>query len=140
MLVSAGVKLDGPEPGDLHKSLRVMRRFSEVPIVDVDMATDGDMILAQYGTYDWGRGEYFEVDVTRQLMPQEEDADEDDDNIHQLRCVVRFAPTEELRALGSFERWLVEGEGDAFWEAILATDGFTLDDAPQEIEVLYERV
>ncbi len=30
---------------------------------------DGDMLLYQWGTYDWGEGESFEFDITRQLIP-----------------------------------------------------------------------
>src|SRR5436309_13551988 len=32
------------------------------------MDMDGDMLLYQWGTNDWGNGEFFDVNVTRQLI------------------------------------------------------------------------
>jgi hypothetical protein len=79
--------------------------------MDVDLERDGDMLLFQWGTHDWGGGELFEVDITRQLI---KDTGEDDD-IWQLHLVYRFAPSEALRALGQGERWCSQpDEVDAF--------------------------
>ena len=33
-----------------------------------DISSDGDMLLFPWGTFDWGDGDYFEIDVTRQFM------------------------------------------------------------------------
>jgi hypothetical protein len=63
---------------------------------------DGDMLLFQWGTYDWGAGENFEIGITRQFM---ELAQEDDEAISQLSLVYRFEPTEELKRLPAGNRW-----------------------------------
>ena len=61
---------------------------------------DGDMLLYQWGTYDWGEGESFELDITRQLITGGED-----DDIFQLSLTFRFRPTAALRELGASNRW-----------------------------------
>lgn len=75
--------------------------YRDVRADDVDLESDGDMLLFQWGTYDWGSGPMFEVDVTRQLIrgPGE------DDDIWQLHLTYRFAPSEPLRAIGNGDRW-----------------------------------
>jgi hypothetical protein len=66
-----------------------------------EIAEDGDMLLYQWGCYDWGRGEAFEFNITRQLM---EAAGEDED-IRQLALTFKFTPSEALRKLASGNRW-----------------------------------
>jgi hypothetical protein len=61
---------------------------------------DSDMLLYQWGTYDWGEGESFELDITRQLITGGED-----DDIFQLSLTFRFRPTDALRQLGAGNRW-----------------------------------
>lgn len=63
---------------------------------------NGDMLLFQWGTYDWGNGRRFELNITRQFI---EDAKRDDDAISQLSLTFRFEPTEEREALGDGNRW-----------------------------------
>jgi hypothetical protein len=57
---------------------------------------DGDMLLFQWGTYDWGKGRHFELNITRQFIEQ---GLEDDDAISQLSLTYRFTPNPELDAL-----------------------------------------
>jgi hypothetical protein len=60
-----------------------------------------DMLLYQWGTYNWGKGEWFEFGMTRQFMRQVgEDAD-----FSQLSLNARFAPAGELLALARGDRW-----------------------------------
>jgi hypothetical protein len=35
-----------------------------------------DMLLYQFGVYDWGKGEHFEIDITRQFIIDGEEDDE----------------------------------------------------------------
>ena len=63
---------------------------------------DADMLLFQWGTYGWGGPEFFEFDITRQLIFGGEAEDE---NIWQLSLTFKFPPTAPLRALGSGNRW-----------------------------------
>jgi hypothetical protein len=63
---------------------------------------DADMLLYQWGTYDWGSGEHFELNLTRQFI---EHAKQDDDAISQLSVTFKFEPTAKLRALGASNLW-----------------------------------
>src|SRR5678815_803153 len=58
------------------------------------LESDGDMLLFQWGTYDWGKGQHFELDITRQLVP----GPGEDEDIWQLQLTFRFAPEATLRA------------------------------------------
>lgn len=64
---------------------------------------DGDMLLFQWGTYDWGEGRFFEIGITRQFI--EQGIDEDDDVMSQLSLTYRFEPTPAREALGDGNRW-----------------------------------
>jgi len=63
---------------------------------------DGDMLLFQWGTYDWGDGPSFQYDITRQLIVQDDD---DDDAIWQLSLTLHYEPGEDAQALGSGDQW-----------------------------------
>ena len=63
---------------------------------------DGDMLLFQWGTYDWGKGENFEIGITRQFI---ELGQEDDEAISQLSLVYRYEPAEELKNIPAGNRW-----------------------------------
>jgi hypothetical protein len=56
-----------------------------------------DLLLLQWGAYDWGEGEFFELDLTRQFIV----ADGEHDDIFQLSLTFRYAPDEALWALGA---------------------------------------
>jgi hypothetical protein len=60
---------------------------------------DGDMLLYQWGTYDWGHGEHFELNLTRQfILPGEHEP-------YQLSMTLMFEPTDESRQLDAGNRW-----------------------------------
>ena len=61
----------------------------------------GDMLLYQWGTYDWGEGESFEFDITRQMIT----GGGEDKDIFQLSLTFLFRPTAALRQIGSGDRW-----------------------------------
>jgi len=65
---------------------------------------DGDMLLFQWGTYDWGEGKHFEVDITRQLIWPSPD-DEEEQELWQLSLRFRFEPDDELQVLRSGSQW-----------------------------------
>ena len=75
---------------------------------------DGDMVLFQWGTYDWGKGPAFELDITRQFIDMHPDYGDDDDGdddgdeqgqFSQLSLTFHFAASPELAALGAGNRW-----------------------------------
>lgn len=63
---------------------------------------NGDMLLFQWGTYDWGTGRHFSLNITRQFI---EEGLHGDDAISQLRLDFRFDPSVELDVLGAGNRW-----------------------------------
>ena len=85
-----------------EQGLRAMLAFyRDTRAGDCDIASDGDMLLYQWGTYDWGKGPRFELDFTRQfIVGQGEDED-----IWQLSLTFAFPPSESLHALGRGDRW-----------------------------------
>jgi len=87
--------------------------YREVRVADCDDQSDGDMLLAQWGVSDWGRGEMFEFDFTRQFILN----GAEDDEIFQLSLTFRFPPTDNLRAFGQDNRWCESPEGLPVFEA-----------------------
>ena len=63
---------------------------------------NGDMLLFQWGTYNWGDGTQFEINITRQFI---ESAAEDDDAISQLQLTFKFPSGKDADELGSGNRW-----------------------------------
>jgi hypothetical protein len=63
---------------------------------------DADMLLFQWGIYDWGNGEHLEIDIARQVMIP---GKEDDDAIWQLHLTYRCRPNSSDRDLGSGNEW-----------------------------------
>jgi hypothetical protein len=76
--------------------------YANVRADGCDLDADQDMLLFQWGTYDWGEGEHFEIDLVRQVMMPDE---EDDDAIWQLHLTYRYRASAEFALLGSGNRW-----------------------------------
>jgi hypothetical protein len=79
----------------------MMEFYRSVRADDCDIDADGDMLLFQWGTFDWGDGGEFELDITRQFIPLEEGAGE----ISQLSLTFRFEPDSDLDELGKGNAW-----------------------------------
>jgi hypothetical protein len=86
------------------QSVRLMLDFyKEVRADGCELDEDGDMLLFQWGTYDWGQGRIFQFDITRQFIVSE---DEDDDAaISQLSLRFHFMPSAQLDAIKGGNRW-----------------------------------
>jgi hypothetical protein len=76
--------------------------YRSVRATDLAKGPGSDMLLFQWGIFDWGKGENFEVDLTRQFITASALGD---DAISQLRCTAFFSPTPELRAIPMANRW-----------------------------------
>ena len=61
-----------------------------------------DMLLFEWGTYDWGEGESFELGISRQFT---EIGEEGEPEISQLRLVFQYGPTSVFAAFGEGNRW-----------------------------------
>ncbi|HXH37262.1 MAG TPA: hypothetical protein VNN08_01405 [Thermoanaerobaculia bacterium] len=64
---------------------------------------DEDMLLFQWGCYNWGDGLFFELDLTRQTIHHTVEEAEDPD-IRQLRCTFLFEPS-AFEHLAPGNRW-----------------------------------
>lgn len=147
LLVEAGVDLEHPTAADVERTWAVWRRFAEEPVEDVptgveDFDEENDAVLAQHGVYDWGGGEFFELDLTRQLAFFDEDGEHD--HYAQLRCTFRFAPTDELRALGEHNLWSFGMPLEDFFARALDLPGFAgvraLAARPATLDIGYDDV
>jgi hypothetical protein len=83
--------------------------YAKTRAAGCSLETDGDMLLFQWGTYDWGEGRRFQLGLTRQLIIAGET--EDDDNIWQLSLTFAFEPTPQLDSLGNGDRWCGSPDG-----------------------------
>jgi hypothetical protein len=83
--------------------------YTEVRADECDIEADDDMLLFQWGTYDWGEGESFEYNITRQLIvPMEFEDDEEswmEDIFWQLSLTFKYHPSVELRDVESGDQW-----------------------------------
>jgi hypothetical protein len=79
--------------------------YRSVRADDVDLSSDGDMLLIQWGTWDWGDGPSFQYDITRQFITDVDDPDDADDAFWQLSLTLHFEPSNSFVAIGSGERW-----------------------------------
>ena len=71
------------------RSFLVLLDLYEAERIDgASLDDDGDMLLYQWGPYDWGSGLYFELDLTRQVIR----SGIEDARIQQLHCTYRYDP------------------------------------------------
>ena len=102
---------------------------------------DGDMLLFQWGTYDWGGGSTFSYNLTRQFATSA--ADPADQEIWQLGLTAHYDLTAQLTRLGSANRWCGSpSECDDLREHIRASPatGRVAAEDPLRVEITFERV
>ena len=100
------------------------------------------MLLFQWGTYDWGQGEHFELDLTRQLTWIDRDVSPDAD-IWQLSLTFMFPTIETLRGLGSGNKWCASpAEVDDFNAFVRGQNAYTAvsDRSDGGVRLDYEQV
>jgi hypothetical protein len=80
---------------------------------------DDDMLLFQYGTYDWdGKGGKFELNLTRQI------ADPNDDEFYQVRLTLYYRPG-DIGEIEGYNLWNIDKPALQDWkETVADTDGF----------------
>ncbi len=84
------------------EAIRFMLTFyRDLRADDCPLEEDGDMLLFQWGAYNWSKGGSYEYDITRQFTVSDS---EGDDGMSQLSLTVHFAVTDALRALKG-DRW-----------------------------------
>ena len=105
--------------------------------IDGCSSENQDMLLYQWGTYDWGKGEWFELNVTRQLIVG---AGEDED-IWQLSLTFRYPPAQPLREVPDGSHWCTKvSELPEFVAFIKQTPAYRMvaANAPASVELRYE--
>ncbi|HEV3077698.1 MAG TPA: hypothetical protein VHB47_24980 [Thermoanaerobaculia bacterium] len=114
--------------------------YASVPASGLAADSQADMLLFQFGIFDWGSGEHFEIDLTRQFIVA---GKVDDEAISQLRCTVYFDPTSTLKAVGSDHRWC-EGYADLpeFKASVLSSQAYikALAEVPKRREIAWSPV
>lgn len=117
-----------------------MLEFFELVPVEACVDDQGDMLLFQWGTYDWGDGKHFSINITRQFI---ESKMEGDDAISQLQLTFKFPPTKESATLGSASRWC-KGKADIedFRRFVFSSKAFAFeaDTDPPNVSVHHEYV
>lgn len=111
--------------------------YEEVRAEGCDMDEDGDMLLFEWGTFDWGDRPAFEVSVTRQLIAN---ADEEDEP-RQLRLKFRYKES-AAGTVRNGNRWCESpGAIPAFRKFINRSSAFkaTGEKTPTTVELRYGR-
>jgi len=101
---------------------------------------DGDMLLYQWGSFDWGSGKYFNLNLTRQFILQEL---EDDDAIFQLGLTFFYEPSSELVELRQGNRWCHSpAELTDFQQFVFSSNAYSTARGltPAKVELRYENV
>ncbi|WP_020470037.1 hypothetical protein [Zavarzinella formosa] len=98
---------------------------------------DGDMLLFQWGTDDWGDGPAFEVSIVRQLIVD----DDEDEEPRQLNLRFRFGPASGKSA-GEGNRWCESPDQLAkFRRFVTKSAAFKAvsDLSPESVEIRFGR-
>jgi hypothetical protein len=98
-ILNRGLDPDGADLGSIVEATFAF--YESVPAFDPPEPLDSDMLLFQFGVYDWGNGEHFEFDLTRQFIEDEKG----EQAISQLGCRTIYDPAPALRSIGSAHQW-----------------------------------
>ncbi len=134
---SNGVSFIGITPSE--GVVQMLDFYNAVPVEGCSGAS-GDMLLFQWGTFDWGGGKNFELDVTRQFIESEL---QDDDAISQLHLTFAFHPNQELVALGEGNCWCkVKTDIDSFRTFVLSSTSLiaVANEDPQGVSISHSYV
>lgn len=93
----------------------MLRYYAEVRVNDCDPGDDEDMLLLDWGSYDWGDGRAYEVDLSRQVVLP----GRSDEAVVQLHIVYRFSNIGELAKVPvGNDWWGAPASVDEFAEAL----------------------
>lgn len=120
----------------------VLVYFQEVPFETADAENDGDMLLFEYGIFDWGQDKFFQIGLTRQLIEMRDDEEEDEDHMYQLRITLFYRPT-GFEPVGDFNKWSSDCSNlKDFKDVIVNSAGYqeALIRKPVRLEIMTDRV
>jgi hypothetical protein len=84
---------------------QLLKLYTDIRISNTNLEENGDMLLFQWGTYDWGEGNYFEFDITRQVISPDLETEESEEGIKQLKVTFKYLPTPSSKKLKSGNIW-----------------------------------
>ena len=139
MVADRGMALDGVNAGTgIDLMLRFYSDHRATDVVGFD--EDGDMVLYEWGVFDFGDGPSFQFGLTRQFVLIGEVGD---DAIRQLRLILHYEASAEASELGRGHQWCDHPEKlDAFRTFIETSSAaaFVSDRAPTRVDLAYEHV
>lgn len=112
-------------------------------IANTALENDGDMLIYQWGTYDWGFGAHFELSITRQTTLNLEDPDQAADSMRQLSLTFKYSPCAESSLLGAGNKWCgTPASLEEFRQFVTQSAAYLWAAAnpPQKVEVSLGRV
>jgi hypothetical protein len=129
-LVAAGVDVDAPSTQDVSTAWKTMRVFAAQTVEGSQrLGEAGDWVPVHFGEPGWHahysntrRGE-FQLDITRQFIWHKHFEHQ---AMSRLKCSVYFASRQELGAVGGAVMWSFDRPEEDFFEATLASDGFSI--------------
>ncbi len=133
-----GLEVEAAALGDIITA--VLDFYNGEHATGLAVTPQADMLLFQFGVYDWGQGEHFQFDITRQFIL---DGEEGDDAISQLHCTVIYEPTIHLRSIGKGNRWCQSREQLIFFKTfIFSSDAYLAAHQVQRrrVDIGWERV
>ena len=99
-----------------------MLSFYETTFAEGCSGSSADMLLFEWGSYDWGEGESFELSITRQFI---EVGVEGEPEVSQLRLIFKYEPSSQVAAFGEGSRWCAsQSELPDFKDHIRGTAAF----------------
>jgi hypothetical protein len=121
LLSQSNYKLDELKPSE---GISLMLKFyRQVRAENCALDEDGDMLLYQWGTYDWGTGRSFAFNITRQFVDSSKE--EDEDAMSQLSLTFYFQPIPKLNEMKASNQWCSAPEElDDFMTFIIASEAF----------------
>jgi len=102
------------------QSIREFYENLKHPNTNTEENPNNDMLLFQYGTYDWsGAGPQFEFNVTRQIATSEED------EFYQFSLTLKYENNTDTSNIESYNLWSEDCESIEDWIAeIKTTEGY----------------
>jgi hypothetical protein len=119
--------------------------FFESERADDVEAEMGDMLLFQWGTYDWhdGSGSSFQFELARQFVVAGSAPEQADDAMWQLRLTLHYPPSGAADAVGAGDRWCERvADVGAFRTFIRTTPALTFaaGAGPDRVELSLDQV
>jgi hypothetical protein len=128
-----------------EEALEALVAFFESEPANGVEAEMGDMLLFQWGTYDWhdGGGPSFQFELARQFVLAGFDSKQADDAMWQLRLTLHYAPSRVAAEVGAGDRWCERvADVGGFRTFVRSTSAMTFAAAanPDRVELSFHQV